>query len=495
MPPPLPARARRVLREQFGLTRLRPGQTEVLASVLAGANTIAIMPTGSGKSLCYQLPALLRRGVTVVVSPLIALMRDQDEKLAEIGVDAAVFNSAVARADQERYRAGTAQARHPVMLVTPERLADRDFRAWLARHEVGLFVVDEAHCISQWGHDFRPDFLEIPAAIRALGSPPVLAMTATATDEVVQDIAATLAPRHCRIIKVGVYRPNLHYGVTPVNDEPHRVETVRNLVADCDGPAIVYTSTIKIAETLHDALTLAGHPAALYHGKLGAARRRTEQDAFMNGTARIMVATDAFGMGIDKPDVRLVVHAQMPGSLDAYYQETGRAGRDGEAARCVLVLDEKDKRVQSFFLANRYPSEALLRRIVAALRKQDRPMSLVQLREQLGDTALRKLQVAVRLLADAGILRRGARGTLRLQGSAGDDAIEMATHRYQERDERDRANLAAMVDYARSGRCRWHLLLAHFGESAQWQHCGHCDSCQLVAQAQAGADLGAAGQA
>ncbi|WP_082987952.1 RecQ family ATP-dependent DNA helicase [Bordetella bronchialis] len=485
-PSALPAQARRLLRDRFGLDSLRPGQAEVMASVLRGHHTIAVMPTGSGKSLCYQVPALCGSGLTVVVSPLIALMKDQDEKLSEFGVDAAVFNSTTSAEDEARYLRNARGDRQPIILATPERLGDPEFMQWLGRQAVGLFVVDEAHCISQWGHDFRPAFLDIPAAVRAVGSPPVLAMTATATDEVIHDIAATLDLAAACVIKVGVYRPNLCYAVRQVGDEERKQDAVLDLVRQAEGPAIVYSTTVKEAEVLHQVLREAGVDAALYHGRLGAKARREAQDAFMSGGTPVMVATDAFGMGIDKPDVRLVVHAQLPGSLDAYYQESGRAGRDGESARCVLIHEEKDKRIQQFFLSNRYPTRDMLLRVLAVLDDARAPLSEEALGQALGKVGARKLRVGLKLLSDAGLIERDDRGGVRARGEA--DARErasVAAEQYERRAEHDRETLASMVAYARSGRCRWHMLLEHFGDIPEWDRCGHCDSCELARQAEA----------
>src|SRR6185437_12905029 len=288
------ARLPRIQRRTFGLRRLREGQEAVIANVMGATPTIAIMPTGAGKSLCYQLPALLLPGATIVISPLIALMKDQCDKLHELGIEAYEFNSAVTSDRIEVAEAAIAEPGPKVIFATPERLFDPTFLKLLRKQPVSLLVVDEAHCISQWGHDFRPAFLEVGAAIDQLGQPRILALTATASPEVVGDIAGQLGVGPLAIVDTGSYRRNLHFSVVQVTSHSAKLERAIDLVTSSDGTGLVYTATVKAAEALHTALIGAGVQAAVYHGRLGAAKRKEAQEAFMNGRVRVMVATSAF---------------------------------------------------------------------------------------------------------------------------------------------------------------------------------------------------------
>jgi ATP-dependent DNA helicase RecQ len=348
----------KLLRRRFGLKGLRPGQREVIESVLAGRDTLAIMPSGAGKSLCYQLPTLHMRGTTIVVSPLIALMKDQSDKLEERGVDAAAVNSALSAQERREAMRRIRGREADFIFTTPEQLANPAVLEKLKASPIDLFVIDEAHCITQWGHDFRPAYLGLGAALRALGNPTLLALTATATPDVIEDIGRQLGRPRLRVLNAGVYRPNLYFEVLQTTNDAEKKQALLEVVRS-GGAGIVYCATVREAKAVHAWLARQGEDAELYHGRLGGRERAARQDAFMSGAARTMVATNAFGMGIDRQDIRYIAHYQLPGSLEAYYQEAGRAGRDGEEARCTLLYDHADRRVQLYFARKRSKVELL----------------------------------------------------------------------------------------------------------------------------------------
>ena len=470
----------KMLRLVFGVERLRDGQQQVIDSVLDGKDTLAIIPTGSGKSLCYQIPSRID-GVTVVVSPLIPLKKDQHEKLEAMGMRAAQVHSSLNREEKVAALEGIRSTFHEIVFCTPERLTTPNFLEVLQQVKIALVVIDEAHCISQWGHDFRPAYLEMAAAIEALGKPPLLALTATATEDVLDHIGKQLGRLCLNVVNTGIYRPNLHDGVVQVTDNDERYARASELVHVKQGVGIVYPATVKAAEEMLEILESAGESMTIYHGKLAAGQRKANQDMFMRSERRVMVATKALGMGIDKSDTRFVIHLQLPANLEAYSQESGRAGRDGQDADCTLLYFQDDKRLQQFFLVKHYPSRNDLKMIydtVGELAAGGKPTSdaLDRAIEELASTPLK---VCFKLLKDAKLLRQNRKLEYLVSASEPTPGIfEELAALYASKQERDREALEQMVGYAVSGFCRWKVLLDYFGDDVDgFDKCCRCDNC------------------
>ena len=408
------------LHKHFGFEDFREGQREVISAILEGRDTVVVMPTGGGKSLCYQLPALMKPGATIVVSPLIALMKDQVDALAARNLPATFINSSITFEEQKARIQGVRRGLYKLIYVAPERFRSAHFVETLRSMEISLLAVDEAHCISQWGHDFRPDYLRLRQAIEDIGRPQIAALTATATPYVRSDIIEQLQLKEPRAFVSGFDRPNLSIAVVQTQKEREKITHIKALASN-GGSGIIYTSTRKAVEQVTGRLQGAGLNVIGYHAGMDEVARAQAQDNFMSGRVQMIVATNAFGMGIDKADIRFVVHHHLPGSIEAFYQEIGRAGRDGLPSTCVLLFNYADKRTQDYFIEGSYPPPETVARVYQALVATNQKrieLSVSEIATRAGIRNEMSVQSALIILEKAGHIERGSssenRAALRL---------------------------------------------------------------------------------
>jgi ATP-dependent DNA helicase RecQ len=475
------------LQMHFGFKNFRPGQAEAIQSLLDGRHTLVVMPTGSGKSLIFQLAALHLPGTTLVISPLIALMKDQVDSLNRRGISATCINSNLPGAEQHRRLKDFGSGKYRLVFIAPERLRSIQFLDAMQSQSISLLAVDEAHCISEWGHDFRPDYMQIARFRVALGNPLTAALTATATPKVQNDIARLLGLSQVKRIVTGFNRPNLEFEVRTISNLPGRLKALQDLLSTHkNDAAIIYTGTRREAEEISEFVcTVLGINAKCYHAGLPGEERTRIQDLFMAGDLPIVAATNAFGMGIDRPDVRQVIHYSLPGSLEAYYQEAGRAGRDELPARAVLLYSPEDRSLQEWFIKNSAVTRADLLALFGALSssRDNKGVVMIENHDLSGLTGMQEVKVRVGLaeLERAGVVHNlgseGLRLRVKLIGWI-DSKIQTVVDNLKQHQEHRRAQLERIITYAESNACRRSIILAHFGDMgpAEAQVC--CDNCQ-----------------
>ncbi len=480
------------LKRHFGLEQFRVGQEEAIRSVLDGKDVVVVMPTGSGKSLCFQLPAMELPGVTLVISPLIALMKDQVDSLNRFGIPVTFVNSTLHPREMEDRFEKVRQGKYKLLYLAPERLKDPRFLRLLDQVEVSMLAVDEAHCVSQWGHDFRPDYLHLHKITRKFPQARVMALTATATGKVRDDIVEHLAlgkgnRTDPEIYVHGFIRHNLHISVTRCSTHEDKLRRVLSVLEDWRF-GIIYCSTRKQAERVVKKLGEQGEDVTLYHGGLSDQERERIQNQFMNGQANVVVATNAFGMGVDRADVRFVIHWDIPGSMEAYYQEMGRAGRDEAPAWCELLYNFADIRTQEFFLEGGNPSKATILELLELYRRKcmKRPLALPadEWKELLHTTNNpMAVRTATWILERAGCIQReeepGSRTmAVMAMEKINQRALAEQLLKMEAKAERDRAKLDAILDYSNRPECRHKQILRYFGDPSDLgDSCKACDRC------------------
>lgn len=487
---PLAAEPLKGLNELFGHPDFRGGQREVIDAVLGGDDALVVMPTGSGKSVCYQLPACLVDGVSIVVSPLIALMKDQVDQLSALGLPVTFINSSISRDEQLRRMNEISYGVHKIVYVAPERFKSPRFVEALRGVDIGLFAVDEAHCISQWGHDFRPDYRRLGDVRKELGSPRTIALTATATPTVQDDILEGLGLREAQVFVRGFERPNLEFEVFQARGGEAKEDRIEALCRHHDGESVVvYCATRKQVKSVTGALRRRGLDAGIYHGGMPDAERAAAQDNWAAGELPILVATNAFGMGVDKSDVRAVIHYNVPSSLEAYYQEAGRAGRDGDPANCLLLFNYGDRGIHEFFMENSYPDAAAYRAVwkeLRALGEGAQPFDRQRFANRVRGVHPMGVDTILRSLRYGGYLEDGVRSGqswIAVTQDVSASELDIDWEHAATRRAIATSQLEDVVGYASAQGCRQNFIVEHFGGTPQRaEGCGTCDHCAGMAE-------------